>query len=258
MRFRPCIDIHDGKVKQIVGASLNDNGAEENFVSQKDSSFYASVYKKDEIYGGHVIMLNHQGNEGYEATKKACLKALNSFEYGLMAGGGINPDNAGIFLENKASHVIVTSYVFKDGKIDFDNLKKMTDAVGKKHLCLDLSCKEKEGSYYIVTDRWQKFTETVLNEETLDMLSAYCDEFLVHAAHVEGKKAGIDEKLVDILGEYSPIDVTYAGGIKDFSDIEKIRKIGKGKVDYTIGSALDLFGGDISYKEVVNKYHDRK
>ena len=90
-----------------------------------------------------------------------------------------------------------------------------------------------------------------INKETLESLSCYCDEFLVHGVENEGKKCGILQDLVALLGEYSPIPVTYAGGVKDLSDLDRVKDLGKGKVDLTIGSALDCFGGTISYDEVV-------
>ena len=194
MEFRPCIDIHNGRVKQIVGGSLKDkdNQAEENFVSQMDGAFYANMYKKAGIRGGHIILLNPVTSEYYEATRAQALLALHSYPGGLQIGGGITADNAAQFIEAGASHVIVTSYVFNNGRIDYNNLEKLVDAVGKSHLVLDLSCRKKDDSYYIVTDRWQKFTDEVITEELLDELSQYCDEFLIHAVDVEGKASGLE------------------------------------------------------------------
>ena len=252
MEFRPCIDIHNGKVKQIVGGSLKDAGnlAEENFVSGQDASFYARLYKKEGFRGGHVILLNSKDSEYYEATKKQALLALKEYPGGLQVGGGITAENAKEFLAAGASHVIVTSYVFSDGKIQMDRLEKLRDAVGKKRLVLDVSCRKKNGSYYIVTDRWQKFTDQVITEKLLDELSGYCDEFLVHAVDVEGKARGIEEGLVQLLGNWGKIPVTYAGGVGSFEDLSKRRKLGKNKLNVTIGSALDLFGGRMPYEEV--------
>lgn len=253
MEFRPCIDIHNGKVKQIVGGSLKDIGdqAEENFVAQQDAAFYAEFYKKDGIRGGHIILLNPESSDYYEETKRQALLALQTYPGALQVGGGINADNARFWLEHGASHVIVTSYVFKDGRLNYDHLEKIFAAAGKEHLVLDLSCRRKGDRYYIVTDRWQKFTELELSGNVLRQLSVYCDEFLVHAVDVEGKASGIETELVELLGEFSEIPVTYAGGVGSFEDLEKLRHCGKDRVNVTVGSALDLFGGSLKYEDVV-------
>ena len=256
MRFRPCIDIHNGKVKQIIGGSLNDSGnqAEENFSSEKDSTFYAELYRRDGLKGGHIIILNPVTSEYYEATRQQALKALAAYSGGMQIGGGINASNAGEYIEAGASHVIVTSYVFSDGKIYWENLKKLVRAVGKEHIVLDLSCRKKGNDYYIVTNRWQTFTDTKLEPEMLVELAGYCDEFLVHGVDVEGKAAGADKELVEILTEAMVIDdsivITYAGGIGTMEDLERFRNISHGKIDFTIGSALDLFGGKLPYAEI--------
>ena len=261
MRFRPCIDIHNGKVKQIVGSSLKDEGdvARENFVATKDAAFYANMYREYGLEGGHIILLNPVDSPYYEGTKKQALEALSATPGLLQIGGGINAENAMEFIDAGASHVIVTSYVFKNGKIHFGNLKKLVKAVGKDKIVLDLSCKAQiqengstpEKEYYIVTDRWQKMTDVKLCAETLDELSEYCDEFLVHAADVEGMQKGIEENVAGILGEWGKIPITYAGGVHSLSDIEKLKKIGNGKVDVTVGSALDIFGGTLNLKEII-------
>lgn len=254
MKFRPCIDIHNGKVKQIVGGSLRDAGdqARENFISQQDGAFYAEFYKKDNIRGGHIILLNPETSQYYEETRRQALLALAAYPQGLQVGGGIRDDNAHFWIENGASHVIVTSFVFRDGKLNYENLLKMTAAVTKERLVLDLSCrKKKDGRYYIVTDRWQKFTDVVLTPQVLEELSAYCDEFLIHAVDVEGKASGIETELVQMLGDWDGIPVTYAGGVGSYDDLEKLKKYGKGKVNVTVGSALDLFGGGMEYRKVL-------
>lgn len=253
MEFRPCIDIHNGRVKQIVGGSLKDkdNQAEENFVSQMDGAFYANMYKKAGIRGGHIILLNPVTSEYYEATRAQALLALHSYPGGLQIGGGITADNAAQFIEAGASHVIVTSYVFNNGRIDYNNLEKLVEAVGKSHLVLDLSCRKKDDSYYIVTDRWQKFTDEVITEELLDELSQYCDEFLIHAVDVEGKASGIEKELVSLLGDWGKIPLTYAGGVHSFEDLRLIKKLGHNRVNVTIGSALDLFGGSMKFEDVI-------
>lgn len=253
MRFRPCIDIHNGKVKQIVGGSLRDRGdaAQENFVSEQDAAFYADFYRKDGLKGGHVILLNPASSAYYEETKAQALAALRAYPGGLQLGGGINETNAAQFLEAGASHVIATSYVFQGGRIHYENLRRLAAETGKERLVLDLSCRRKEDGYYIVTDRWQKFTDVRLCAKVLQELAGFCDEFLIHAADVEGKAAGIEETLVQMLGEFAGCPITYAGGVGRYADLELLRRLGNGRVDVTVGSALDLFGGSLSYREVL-------
>ena len=253
MKFRPCIDIHNGKVKQIVGGSLKDAGdqAEENFVSEQDAAFFARLYQNKKLSGGHIILLNPPSSEFYEQTKRQALSALRAYPGGLQIGGGITPENAGEYLEAGASHVIVTSYVFKDGKLHYDRLQEMVRAVSKNRLVMDLSCRKRDGSYYIVTDRWQKYTDVLLNEETLHKLAGFCDEFLVHAVDVEGKANGIEAEVAALLGNSCEIPSTYAGGVHSYEDLEKLKLLGRNRVDVTIGSALDLFGGRMSFETVV-------
>lgn len=253
MEFRPCIDIHNGKVKQIIGGSLKDetNAAKENFVSKQDASFYAEFYKKNKIKGGHVILLNPEDSQYYEATKAQALSALKTYPGGLQIGGGIHTRNAFEYLNAGASHVIVTSYVFKDGKVYYDRLKELVRKVGKDKLVLDLSCRKKDGVYYIVTDRWQNYTEVELSNSTLEELSLYCDEFLVHAVDVEGKASGIEKLVAALLGQWGKIPVTYAGGVHDLKDLELLKELGRDRVNVTIGSALDLFGGNMKFEEVI-------
>lgn len=253
MKFRPCIDIHNGKVKQIVGGTLADKGdvAKENFVADQDAAFYAEFYKADGLQGGHIILLNPVTSPYYEATKEQAMKALRSDPGHLQVGGGITPENAEEFLDAGASHVIVTSYVFRDGMIRKERLEQMRAAVGKERLVLDLSCRKKDGKYYIVTDRWQKFTNVILGQEMLDELAGYCGEFLIHAVDVEGKASGPERELVRLLGDWQGIPITYAGGIGSFEDLEQLRIDGNNRIDVTIGSALDLFGGHLSYRKVL-------
>lgn len=265
MEFRPCIDIHNGKVKQIVGGSLVDDAgavskekttAKENFVSSYDAAFYAKFYKEHEISGGHVILLNKAGTVEYEATKKEALSALKAYPGGLQVGGGINPTNAKEFLDSGAQAVIVTSYVFADGMIQMGRLQEMVETVGKEHLVLDLSVRRRNGQYYIVTDRWQKYTDTVLDKTLLEHMEKYAVEYLIHAVDVEGKASGIDEELAEILGSYQGIPVTYAGGIHSFSDLEILKTLGNNRVNATIGSALDLFGGNMAFEDVLGFCRD--
>lgn len=275
MRIRPCIDIHNGKVKQIVGGSLRDasgkesvlkesvlkerlseeNPLRENYVSQKDADVYAAIYRRAMLPGGHIILLNSvKEKEAYEADLRQAFLALKEYPDGMQAGGGITPETADRFLEAGASHVVVTSYVFRDGELDRDHLDEMVRAVGKKHLVLDLSCRKQEnGSYVVVTDRWQKLTRLVISEETLDFLAEFCDEFLIHAADVEGKRAGVEEDLAELLGGWqqkSRFPVTYAGGVHALEDLSKIAASSGGRMDVTVGSALDLFGGNLKLQEL--------
>lgn len=253
MQFRPCIDIHNGKVKQIVGGSLKDkkDQAQENHVSEHDAAFFARLYKEKGLKGGHVIMLNPQGSQYYELTRTQAFRALEAFPQGLQVGGGIRADNAQGYLDKGASHVIVTSYVFRDGQIAYENLEKIRKEVGREHLVLDLSCRKKDGRYYVVTDRWQRFTETEVTLSLLQELGKSCAEFLVHAVDVEGKAAGIDEALVGLLADLQDRPVTYAGGVGSHEDLELLCRAGKGRVDVTVGSALDIFGGSMGFDQVV-------
>jgi len=253
MKFRPCIDIHNGQVKQIVGGSLTDknNFATENFVSTQDAGFYAELYKNSGLFGGHIIMLNPILSEFYEKNCEQALLALKKFPNGLQVGGGITDENASFFIENGASHVIVTSFVFNDGKVDFDNLEKVKNKVGRENLVLDLSCRRKGEDYFIVTDRWQKFTDVKVDSFTLNLLAEHCDEFLIHAVDVEGSASGIDERLLKILSSHEKNPITYAGGVGSFKDLNLLNRLGNGKIDVTIGSALDLFGGKMEFEKVI-------
>lgn len=249
MKFRPCIDIHNGKVKQIVGGSLRDEGdqANENFVSGKDAAFYAALYRDAGLKGGHVILLNGSDSPYFQATKEQALKALAEYPGGLQLGGGVRPENAEEYLDGGASHVIVTSYVFRDGGISWENLEQMVRTVGEKRLVLDLSCRKRAGQYYIVTDRWQKFTQVPVTLDTMRRLGEFCDEFLIHAVDVEGKASGIESGLAEMLSAYEERPITYAGGVGNMEDILLLEKVGKGKLDVTVGSALDIFGGTIPF-----------
>lgn len=196
-------------------------------------------------------MLNAVSSPYYGATKAQALAALRAYPGGMQAGGGIHDGNAGEYLDAGASHVIVTSFVFREGRLDYNNLERMRSAVGKEHLVLDLSCRRRGDVYYIVTDRWQKFTDVELTEHAMEKLSAYCDEFLIHAVDVEGKARGMEEDLVRMLGNWRGLPVTYAGGVGSFRDLERLRELGQGAVDVTVGSALDLFGGKMEYRKVL-------
>lgn len=245
-KFRPCIDIHAGKVKQIVGSTLEGKELKTNFVSDKPASYYAELYKRDNLFGGHVISLGKD-----KQNDDAAIAALQAYPNALQIGGGINPDNAKQYLKHGASHVIVTSYIFVDGKLNFERLQKLNASIGKQHLIIDLSCRKKDDKYYVVTDRWQTFTDFIITKENLTMLSAYCDEFLIHAVDVEGMQTGIIDELVELLGKWSPIPVTYAGGARSIADLDRVQKMSNGKVDVSIGSALDIFGGNLKYADVV-------
>lgn len=256
MKFRPCIDIHNGKVKQVKGASLSDSAdtADENFVSDREAFVYADFYKEKGLSGGHVIVLNSPFSEFYGPSVYAARGALAAYPGGMQYGGGVNNENAATFLDAGASHVIVTSFVFRDGKLNYDNLAKLQKEIGKEKIVLDLSCRKKiDGKYYVVTDRWQMFTDLEVTVENLKSLSGECSEFLVHAVDVEGKAAGIDVELLRILSGVGVIPVTYAGGVKDLQDIDRIFKEGKGKVDFTVGSALSIFGGSLTPDAIMGR-----
>ena len=252
MRFRPCIDLREGRVVQIIGSSLIDKNSETlktNFETDRSPEEFARMYKEDNLTGGHVISLG-SGNE------EAALSALQTFPGGFHIGGGITPQNAVAYLDAGASHVIVTSYVFSNGRIDLEKLKLLQETVGKDRLVLDLSCRKKGSDFWIVTDRWQKFTNEIISPEILNQLADHCDEFLVHGVDVEGKMEGIQTELIGILGKYSPIPVTYAGGVNALSDLDLVKEVGQNRVDLTIGSALDIFGGTVPYRSVVEWFQN--
>ncbi len=245
-KFRPCIDLHAGKVKQIVGSTLSDigSGPKENFVSSKPAAWYAEQYGKDGLLGGHVIMLG-AGNED------AAIEALSAYPNGLQIGGGIKPENAARYLNAGASHVIVTSYIFDtDGKFSEERLSEMVACVGSDRLVLDLSCKATPLGWRVSMNRWQTLTDLSVDQEAFKKLSVYCDEFLIHAVDVEGKCEGIDEQLVESLSQWCDKPVTYAGGARNLDDLYRVQELSIGRVDVTIGSALDIFGG------IGTKYED--
>lgn len=247
LEFRPCIDLHDGKVKQIVGSTLGhlDKTVVENFISEQDSAYYANMFKDDGLSGGHVIMLG-SGNED------AALLALQTYPDGLQVGGGINADNAKKYIEAGASHIIVTSYIFHDGQLDQDRLSKLVTSIGKEHIVIDLSCRKKDGKWFVVTDKWTKFSNFEVNQSTISYIEQYCDELLIHAVDVEGKRSGMQEELVQDLAVWTSIPTTYAGGVRSLEDLKKFEELCGGKLHVTIGSALDIFGGDLKYKDVVS------
>ncbi|MDZ7640458.1 MAG: phosphoribosylformimino-5-aminoimidazole carboxamide ribotide isomerase [Desulfurivibrio sp.] len=247
MKFRPCIDLHQGRVKQIVGSTLQENGVgvATNFISEQPPAHYAAMYRHDQLTGGHVIMLG-EGNEA------AAAEALAAWPGGLQVGGGITAANAAAWLERGAAAVIVTSYVFQDGRVLEDRLRELVRAVGRQRLVLDLSCRKRDGRYLVVTDRWQKFTEMAVDGASLDYFSRFCAEFLIHAVDVEGKCAGVAEDLLILLGRQTPLPTTYAGGVATMADMHRIRELGNDHLDATIGSALDIFGGSgVKYAEAV-------
>lgn len=245
--FRPCIDLHEGKVKQIVGGTLNAGPGrlQTNFVSDRPAAWYAELYQRDGLKGGHVIMLG----PGNDTEARA---ALQTYPGGLQIGGGVNLNNARAWLDAGASHVIVTSWVFRGGQVDWERLAQLVEAIGKARLVLDLSCRRRGGGYFVVTDRWQKFTDLAISRESLEKLAEWCAEFLIHAVDVEGQCRGIDQELVSNLGQWSPIPTTYAGGAKSLADLAAVTRLGQGRIDLTIGSALDIFGGSgVRYEDAV-------
>jgi phosphoribosylformimino-5-aminoimidazole carboxamide ribotide isomerase len=285
-RIRPCIDLHQGQVKQIVGSSLRtthnesspgssgSNGdavtataktptaasstlssAVVNFASDLPASHFSYLYRRDELTGGHVILLGSAPD-----NVRAAKDALRAWPGGWQVGGGINPQNAREWLECGADKVIVTSYLFEGGKLILSRLREMASSVGKERLVIDVSCRRRskdDPNYYVVTNKWQTFTDTPVTPETLQMLSGYCSELLVHAVDVEGKQSGIQQDLVEFLGRHSPVPVTYAGGVRNLSDLDLVEKLGGGRVDVTVGSALDIFGGSLPYSDVVDWHRTR-
>jgi phosphoribosylformimino-5-aminoimidazole carboxamide ribotide isomerase len=249
--FRPCIDLHEGKVKQIVGSSLGSSGLRTNYVSERNAAWYAELYKRAGLTGGHVVMLG-PGN-----LDEACA-AIAAYPGGLQIGGGINVLNARNWLEGGASHVIITSWVFREGRLDGERLKELVRVIGKDRLVLDLSCRKRKDNYLVVTDRWQKFTELAISPDTLQKLAGSCAEFLIHAVDVEGLCRGIDRELVEKLGQWTPIPTTYAGGANSLMDLEEVTRLGGGKIDLTIGSALDIFGGTTVLFADVVKFNRRQ
>lgn len=247
MEFRPCIDLHDGKVKQIVGSTLGyeNQAVVENFSSEHDSTYYAQLFAKNNLTGGHVIMLG-VGNE------EAAIRALQAYPNGLQVGGGITADNAQRYIEAGASHVIVTSYIFHDGMLDMERLQKLITSVGKEKLVIDLSCRKHNGKWYVVTDKWTKFSDFEVNAASIKEIEQYCDELLIHAVDVEGKRSGMQEELVRDLAQWTSIPTTYAGGVRSIDDLKKFESIADGKLHVTIGSALSIFGGDLQYETVVS------
>ena len=246
-RFRPCIDLHDGCVKQIVGGSLRDEGVgpKTHFVADRGPAYFAELYREDQCSGGHVIRLGGGNDE-------AAREALSAWPGGLQLGGGIEIGNARDWLEAGASKLIVTSWLFEDGELSLDRARALADRVGPEQVVIDLSCRRGEDDWWVATDRWQTVTRTRVNDETLERLSGFCSEFLVHAADVEGLRQGIDEELVSRLAEASPLPCTYAGGGRELADLERVERLSSGRVDLTFGSALDLFGGDgVRYADCV-------
>ncbi|MFS0722877.1 phosphoribosylformimino-5-aminoimidazole carboxamide ribotide isomerase [Paenibacillus sp. 1P07SE] len=246
MQFRPCIDLHQGKVKQIVGETLGTGKKPiiENFVSEHNSAYYADLFRRDELRGGHVIMLGG-GNE------TAAVEALRAYPGGLQIGGGITADNAAHYLEQGATHVIVTSYLFEGGELNEGNLQRLVSEVGKDRLVIDLSCKAKDDRWYVVTKQWTQFSSFSVDETHLNQLAEYCDEYLIHAVDVEGKRSGVQQDLARALAGWVTIPTTYAGGCRSMEDLGAFRELTDGRLDITIGSALDIFGGALSYDEVV-------
>jgi phosphoribosylformimino-5-aminoimidazole carboxamide ribotide isomerase len=239
--------LHEGKVKQIVGATLTGRPRDlrQHFVSPRPGAWFAQLYQRDGLRGGHVIMLG-PGNE------TAARQTLAAYPGGLQVGGGVTLQTAAGWLDAGASHVIVTSWLFREGQLDWERLKALSAAVGKNRLVLDLSCRKRGGDYFVVAERWQRFTEMKIEPAALARLAQWCDEFLIHAADVEGLCRGVDLELVEKLGRWSPLTATYAGGAKSLRDLEDVARAGAWRIHLTIGSALDIFGGSlIRYDDVV-------
>ena len=250
MKFRPCIDLYNGTVKQIIGSTFKDNKDPKiNYSSGLSPEWFAKKYRESNLFGGHIIKLG-KGND------IAAKKALDAWPNGFQIGGDININNAQKWLDCGASSIIVTSWIFTDDQVDIDKIKQLSKCIGKDKIVIDLSCKIFEEEYYVVKDRWQTPTKLKINFQNLDLLSKYCTEFLIHAVDVEGMKSGIDKKLINKLSNECPIPCVYAGGINTIKDLENIAKLGKNTIDVTIGSALDIFGGKLLFDEVV-KFCDK-
>jgi phosphoribosylformimino-5-aminoimidazole carboxamide ribotide isomerase len=249
-RFRGCIDIHSGQVKQIVGGTLNkddtttDSSLSTNFVSTLPSSHYAQLYNDNNVTGTHVIKLGSNPE-----NDKTALEAIKSWPGGLQIGGGINDTNALYWIEQGASHVIVTSWLFPNNEFSMERLLKLEQLVGKAKIVIDLSCRKRVTDsgikWMVATNKWQTITDFELSRDNFQLLGEHCDEFLVHAADVEGLCQGIDEELVVKLSEWCDSPITYAGGAKNIDDLKRVQELSNGKVDLTYGSALDIFGGKL-------------
>jgi phosphoribosylformimino-5-aminoimidazole carboxamide ribotide isomerase len=243
--FRPCIDLHEGKVKQIVGGSLTEQGARENFVSSRPAEWFAHKYQSDGLPGGHIILLG-PGNES------AATLALRAYPQGMHLGGGVTPKNARHWLDLGASHVIVTSFLFEAGEFSEQRLDEMLREVSPRELVIDLSCRKVEGGYRVATHRWQTISRTAVDASLLRSLEGRCAELLVHAADVEGLCRGVDAELVALLGAECKVPCTYAGGASSLEDLSLVEGLSQGRLDLTFGSALDLFGGhQVRYQDCV-------
>ncbi|KAG6919434.1 hypothetical protein DXG01_006317 [Tephrocybe rancida] len=229
--FRPCIDLHDGQVKQIVGGTLSDASPETlktNFVASQSPGDFARLYRDNKLEGGHVIKLGPRNDA-------AAREALQAWPGGLQIGGGINDQNAQEWIDAGAGKVIVTSYLFPDAKFSLERLKRVSSVVGKDKLVVDVSCRRRGDKWLVAMNKWQDITDTEVSEDSLQMLSEYCSEFLIHAADVEGLCQGIDEELVERLGQWVRIPTTYAGGAKDIGDLDLVQRLSGGRVDLTYG-----------------------
>jgi phosphoribosylformimino-5-aminoimidazole carboxamide ribotide isomerase len=245
-KFRPCIDLHNGQVKQIVGGTLNDEGAEENFVAQEGAAFFAEMFRRDDLRGGHVIKLG-PGNE------EAAREALAAWPGGLQLGGGVQLRNAAEWLQAGAESVIVTSWLFsEEGEFREDRLRELARELGPERIVVDLSCRRRGNGWQVAMNRWQTLTDLAVTHEALDRIAECCGEFLIHAADVEGRCGGIDSELVALLGQWRGRPMTYAGGVATMSDLELVHDQSEGAVDVTVGTALDIFGGTgVTYRELV-------
>ncbi|WVR05060.1 phosphoribosylformimino-5-aminoimidazole carboxamide ribotide isomerase [Kwoniella sp. DSM 27419] len=249
-QFRPCIDLHQGVVKQIVGGTLDltaadGQGPKENFVASKPPSYYAELYRANQLTGGHIIKLGPKNDE-------AAIEALEAWPGGMQVGGSITEANAQEWLDKGASKVIITSYLFPEGRFDEGRLSRLSEAVGRDRLVVDISCRKREAGWIVAMNGWKTLTDMHVTQESIKLIEKYCSELLIHAADVEGLCQGIDEELVSRLGEWVSVETTYAGGARDISDLALVDRLSNGKVDLTFGSSLDIFGGNgVRFDELV-------
>ena len=250
MKFRPCIDLHEGKVKQIVGKTLTADAVdkpETNFISDHSAVYFADMFYRDGLTGGHVIMLGPN-------NEQAATEALQAFPNAFHIGGGVSLENAQFWLEKGAKAVIISSRLFNGTDFSMESLQAFTDLIGKDKIILDLSCRLVEGRFRAMTNKWNTVTNLIVDEKKIDELSTHCAEFLIHAVEIEGTGSGPDWELLNMLARCESSIITYAGGISSLNDLAAMQKLDAQHIDFTIGSALNIYGGHLSYATVTSSY----